>query len=195
MISRKQFDESSHWHLRSPRGGNISISWLKREDGSFTARLIQYASVVDKNYKAVQTRLGPENAYDRVIAAIGRFIDPIITKHLAKDAEAIVPIHIGMLPSDKNPFELQLGTGKAGNGFLVASRSAPDRVMIVTTPETQYDPGKRAVFIEIEKSAGGWNEVPLSRELIETAKGYYAPWMRNALSKMAAAAEAPSFAA
>jgi hypothetical protein len=195
MISRQHFDESSHWHLRCPRGGDISLRWLKLEDGSYKARLTQYTSVTDRNYKSADVTLGQHDAYDRVISAIGRYAEAIIEKDLAKNPEAILNIRVGMLPVDKDPFKLQLGTGKSGDGFLIGSRSAPGRAMIITAPETQYDPGKKAVFIEIEKSENSWSEIPLSRELIAVAKSYYAPWMRKALEKIEANIPAPSFAA
>jgi hypothetical protein len=195
MISRQHFDESSHWHLRCPHGGDISIRWLKQDDGGYKARLIQYASAADRNYKSIDTVLGEHDAYDRIISAIGRYASAIVEKHLGINVETIINLRVGMLPADKNPFELQLGTGKSGNGFLVASQSTPGRIMIITAPETQYDPGKNAVFIEIEKSGNSWNEVPLSPKLIEAAKGYYAPWMRKALDRLESTAPPSSFAA
>jgi hypothetical protein len=194
MISRQQFGESSHWHLRFTQGGEISMRWLKQEDGSYKARLVQHASVVDRNYKSAETVLGAHDAYERIIAAIGRFVEPILAKQLEAEPQIILRTRVGMLPVDKNPFELQLGTGKSGEGFLVASREVPGRIMIVTTPETQYDPGKKAVFIEISKTGNGWEEVPLSHELVEVAKTYYAPWMKKALAKIEPA-PAASFAA
>jgi hypothetical protein len=195
MISSQHFHESSHWHLRCLRGGDISLSWLKLEDGSYKARLMQYSSVTDRNYKRADVTLGEHDAYDRIISAIGRYAEPIVEKELAKKPETILNMRVGMLPADKDPFKLQLGTGKAGDGFLIGSRSAPGRVMIITAPETQYDPGKKAVFIEIEKSGNSWSEVPLSPELIAVAKNYYAPWMRKALEKFDTPAKSASFAA
>lgn len=192
MISRDGFDASSSWHIQDGKRGAISLRWVRNEDG-VRAQLYQYASLVDRNAKRVDRQFTANEAYDRIIAAVARFLEPRIIEREMSDGLGYLPIRVTELPAEFDPSKLNHGKGRSVEGYAMISDSDPGNILIVTYPTGSHDPSRKAEVIYLEKQGNGFKDVPLTDSMRDAASKHPTSFVRRAIQNVDI--EAPAYAA
>lgn len=178
MISRNGFAASSSWHIRDGADGALSLRW-KPVDDYIKAELYQYTSLVDRNARRKTTTFAPSEAYERIIAAVGRFIDPQLNACAATDGIASIPLKSIELPADFDPDKLNFGKSISVEGFAMRSKDQEHTILIVTSISGSSDKSRRAEVIQLDRTVGGWVDVPFGADAIEVLAAHSASWVKR----------------
>lgn len=184
MISRNGFSASSSWLIRDTAEGAISLRWKPVEEG-VKAELYQYASLVDRNAKRNTKLFKADEAYERIIAAVGRFIDPQLAACAPEDKVASVPLKSIELPADFDPDKLNFGKSIAVEGFAIRSEDQPHSILIITSIAGASDKSRLAEVVQLERTISGWLDVPVGADAVEVLSGHSAAWVKRTAANLA----------
>jgi len=184
MISRNGFCASSSWLIRDTADGAISLRWKPVEAG-VKAELYQYASLVDRKAKRNTKLFKADEAYDRIIAAVGRFIDPQLAASAPEDKLASVPLRSIELPADFDPDKLNFGKSIAVEGFAIRPEGQPHSILIITSIAGASDKSRLAEVVQLERTVSGWLDVPVGADAVELLSAHSAAWVKRAAANLA----------
>jgi hypothetical protein len=191
MISRNGFAASSSWHIKDASDGAISLRW-KAVDDSIKAELYQYASLVDRNAKRKMTTFAPSEAYDRIIAAVGRFIDPQLAAYAGDGDLASVPLKSIELPADFDPDKLNFGKSIAVEGFAIRPKDRSHSILIITSIAGPSDKARNAEVVQLDRTISGWIDVPVGADAVEVLAAHSAAWVKRTALAMAEEVQTPA---
>jgi hypothetical protein len=183
MISRNGFTASSSWLIRDTADGAISLRWKPVEDG-VKAELYQYASLVDRKAKRNTKLFKADEAYDRIIAAVGRFIDAQLAATAPEAKLASVPLKSIELPADFDPDKLNFGKSVAVEGFAIRSEEHPHSILIITSIAGASDKSRLAEVVKLERTISGWVDVPVGADAVEVLAAHSAAWVKRTAANL-----------
>ena len=178
MISRNGFTASSSWLIRDTADGAISLRWKPVEEG-VKAELYQYASLVDRKAKRNTKLFKPDEAYDRIIAAVGRFIDPQLAAAAPEARLSSVPLKSIELPADFDPDKLNFGKSVVVEGFAIRSEDQPHSILIITSISGASDKSRSAEVVQLDRTVSGWVDVPVGADAVEILSAHSAAWVKR----------------
>lgn len=178
MISRNGFTASSSWLIRDTADGAISLRWKPVEDG-VKAELYQYASLVDRKARRNTKLFKRDEAYDRIIAAVGRFIDPQLAAVAPESKLSSVPLKSIELPADFDPDKLNFGKSVSVEGFAIRSTEQPHSILIITSIAGASDKSRLAEVVQLDRTVSGWVDVPVGADAVEVLSAHSAAWVKR----------------
>ncbi len=183
MISRNGFTASSSWLIRDTADGAISLRWKPVEEG-VKAELYQYASLVDRKARRNSKLFKPDEAYDRIIAAVGRFIDAQLATTAPEAGLSSVPLRSIELPADFDPDKLNFRKSVSVEGFAIRSKAQPQSILIITSIEGASDKSRLAEVVQLDRTVSGWVDVPVGADAVEVLSAHSAAWVKRTAANM-----------